>query len=58
MILYTERQMQKAYYKFIRKLPVIVPMPSLQQFRRIYEDTLRLQQIEIWVEGNGDKLGK
>jgi len=58
MILYTEKQMQEAYYKFIRKLPLIVPMPTLQQFRRIYEDTLKLQQIEIWVEGNGDKLGK
>ena len=56
MILYTEKQMQKAYYKFIRKLPVIVPMPTLQQFRRIYEDTLRLQQIEIWVENNQHKL--
>ena len=56
MILYTERQMQEAYYKFIKKLPVIVPMPSLQQFRTIYEDTLRLQQIEIWVENNQHKL--
>ena len=58
MILYTEKQMQKAYYKFIRKLPVIVPMPTLQQFRTIYEDGLRLKQIEIWVDDNGDKLGK
>jgi len=58
MILYTEKQLQTAYYKFVKKLPVIVPMPTLQEFRRIYEDTIRLQQIEIWVEGNGDKLGK
>ena len=58
MILYTEKQLRRAYYKFIRKLPVIVPMPSLQEFRTIYEDGLRLKQIEIWVEGNGDKLGK
>ena len=58
MILYTEKQLQAAYYKFIKKLPIIVPMPTLQEFRRIYEDGLKLQQIEIWVEGNGDKLGK
>ena len=56
MILYTEKQLQTAYYKFIRKLPVIVRMPTLQQFRRIYEDTIRLQQIEIWVENNQHKL--
>ena len=58
MILYTEKQLKTAYGKFIRKLPIIVPMPTLQEFRRIYEDGLKLQQIEIWVEGNGDKLGK
>ena len=56
MILYTEKQLKTAYGKFIRKLPLIVPMPTLQEFRRIYEDTIRLQQIEIWVENNQHKL--
>ena len=42
MILYTEKQLQTAYYKFIKKLPVIVPMPSLQEFRN--------KAIAIWFQ--------
>ena len=56
MILYTEKQLTKAYGEFIKKLPIIVPMPSREEFRSIYEDTIRLQQIEIWVENNQHKL--
>jgi len=57
MILYTERQLEKAYIKFIKKLPVIVPLPSKEEFRTIFEDSIKLQQIEDWIEWNGDKLG-
>ena len=56
MILYTEKQLSEAYGKFIRKLPIIVKMPTREQFRLIYEDTIKLQQIEIWIDGNSDKL--
>jgi hypothetical protein len=56
MILYTEKQLSKAYGEFIKKLPIIVPMPSREEFRSIYEDTIKLQQIEIWIDGNSDKL--
>jgi hypothetical protein len=56
MILYTEKQLSEAYGKFIRKLPVIVPLPSREEFRLIFEDSMRLKQIEDWVEWNGDKL--
>ena len=58
MILYTEKQLDKAYFQFIRKLPVIVALPSREEFRRIFEDTMKLKQIEDWVEWNGDKLGE
>lgn len=58
MILYTEKQLDKAYFQFIRKLPVIVPLPSREQFRIIFEDSMKLKQIEDWVEWNGDKLGE
>ena len=56
MILYTEQQLDRAYFQFIRKLPVIVPLPSREEFRRIFEDSMRLKQIEDWVDWNGDKL--
>jgi len=58
MILYTEKQLDRAYFHFIKKLPVIVPLPSREQFRRIFEETMRLKQIEDWVEWNGDKFGE
>jgi len=58
MILYTEKQLSEAYGKFIRKLPIIVEMPTREQFRLIYEESMRLKQIEDWVEWNGDKLGE
>lgn len=56
MILYTEKQLDRAYFQFIRKLPVIVPLPSREEFRLIFEDSMRLKQIEDWVDWNGDKL--
>jgi hypothetical protein len=58
MILYTEKQLSKAYGEFIKKLPIIVPMPTREEFRSIYEDSMRLKQVEDWINWNGDKLGK
>ena len=55
MILYTEKQLDRAYFHFIKKLPVIVPLPSREHFRRIFEERMRLKQIEDWIEWNGDK---
>jgi len=56
MILYTEKQLDKAYLYFIKKLPIIVPLPSREEFRIIFEETMRLKQIEDWVHENKDKL--
>lgn len=56
MILYTEKQLSEAYAKFIRKLPIIVKMPTREQFRLIYEESMRLKQVEDWIDWNGDKL--
>jgi|TARA_B100001094_G_scaffold304400_1_gene333321 hypothetical protein len=54
MILYTEKQLSEAYGRFIKKLPLEVEMPSREEFRTIYEDSIELQRIEEWVEWNGD----
>jgi|TARA_R100001198_G_C5177011_1_gene175301 hypothetical protein len=54
MILYTEKQLSEAYGKFIRKLPLVVEMPTREEFRPIYEESMRLRQVEDWLEWNGD----
>jgi hypothetical protein len=54
MILYTEKQLSEAYGRFIKKLPIIVEMPTREQFRPIYEESMRLKQVEDWIEWNGD----
>lgn len=55
MILYTEAQLKKAYAVFCRKLPLELPLPSLDEFRDIYEDTLELRMVEEWVEIKKDR---
>jgi len=54
MILYTEKQLSEAYGKFIKKLPLVVEMPTREEFRPIYEESMRLRQVEDWLEWNGD----
>jgi len=54
MILYTEKQLSVAYGKFIKKLPLVVEMPTREEFRSIYEESMRLKQVEDWLEWNGD----
>jgi hypothetical protein len=49
MILYTEAQLKQAYGNYCRKLPLIVPLPSLEEFREIFEDGLQLNEIEEWI---------
>lgn len=58
MILYTEKQLSEAYGKFIRKLPLVVEMPTREEFRPIYEESMRLRQVEDWLEWNGDIYGE
>ena len=58
MILYTEKQLSEAYGKFIKKLPLVVEMPSREEFRPIYEESMRLRQVEDWLEWNGDIHGE
>lgn len=44
MILYTEEQLKVAYQKYLGKLMksnlqgIEIPMPTLEEFRKIYED--------------------
>jgi hypothetical protein len=58
MILYTEKQLSEAYGKFIKKLPLVVEMPTREEFRPIYEESMRLRQVEDWLEWNGDIYGE
>ena len=55
MILYTESQLKQAYAYYCRKLPLELPLPSLDEFRDIYEDGLELRMIEEWVEIKKDR---
>ena len=54
MILYTEKQLSEAYGRFIKKLTIVVEMPTREEFRSIYEESMRLKQVEDWLEWNGD----
>tara|TARA_B100000927_G_C16171087_1_gene351383 strand:+ start:168 stop:338 length:171 start_codon:yes stop_codon:yes gene_type:complete len=49
MILYTEEQLQVAYIKYVRELYTLreagldLGIPSLEEFRKIYEDQMELE---------------
>ena len=58
MILYTEAQLQHAYIEYIRPMykQSVVVVPTIEEFREIYEEEMRLKQVEDWIDWNGDKL--
>ena len=50
MILYTEKQLQTAYIKYVRELhkynvssKLYVKVPTLEEFRPMYEEEMELQ---------------
>ena len=56
MILYTEKQLQTAYILYVRKLheytlssEVYVKIPSLEEFRPIYEAEMELQYGDDFI---------
>ena len=55
MILYTEAQLKQAYANYCRKLPLILPLPTLEEFRLIFEDVLDLNQLEEWLNNDDNK---
>ena len=52
MILYTEVQLKQAYAHYCRKLPLFLPLPTLEEFRLIFEDGLELNEIEEWLNND------
>ena len=56
MILYTEKQLQTAYILYVRKLheynlssEVYVKIPSLEEFRLLYEAEMELQYGDDFI---------
>jgi|11BtaG_2_1085332.scaffolds.fasta_scaffold02754_4 hypothetical protein len=52
MILYTEAQLKQAYAHYCRKLPLFLPLPTLEEFRLIFEDGLELNELEEWLNND------